>query len=126
MRRRARGAPRLPRGRRAGGTRGGGARRGNWQSGGSRFERGDQDYVEDGEARKWSSGESEEEDEEPTEVSGWRRLDESPSFLTHREFKLRSYQLDGLNWLRASYYMGRNVILGDEMGLGKTAQARHA
>ena len=36
---------------------------------------------------------------------------------------LRSYQLDGLNWLRLSYYLGRNVILGDEMGLGKTAQS---
>ena len=28
---------------------------------------------------------------------------------------LRNYQLDGVNWLRLSYYLGRNVILGDEM-----------
>ena len=35
----------------------------------------------------------------------------------------RSCQLDGLNWLRLSYYLNRNVILGDEMGLGKTAQS---
>ena len=56
-------------------------------------------------------------------MSGWRRLDETKPAFLRGEFSLRSYQLDGLNWLRASYYMGRNVILGDEMGLGKTAQS---
>ena len=58
----------------------------------------------------------------PTEVTGWRKLDESPECIANG-MKLRNYQLDGLNWLRLSWYVGRNVILGDEMGLGKTAQS---
>jgi len=35
---------------------------------------------------------------------------------------LRSYQVEGLNWLLAAWHGRRNVILADEMGLGKTAQ----
>ncbi|KAH0793578.1 SNF2 family N-terminal domain containing protein [Histomonas meleagridis] len=35
---------------------------------------------------------------------------------------LRSYQIEGLNWLRFCWYNRRNSILADEMGLGKTAQ----
>ncbi|EAY22527.1 Type III restriction enzyme, res subunit family protein [Trichomonas vaginalis G3] len=34
--------------------------------------------------------------------------------------QLRDYQIDALNWLRASYQTGQNAILADEMGLGKT------
>ena len=34
--------------------------------------------------------------------------------------KLRSYQVEALNWLRAAYHTGQNAILADEMGLGKT------
>lgn len=34
--------------------------------------------------------------------------------------QLRDYQVDALNWLRASYQTGQNAILADEMGLGKT------
>ena len=44
-----------------------------------------------------------------------------PSFL--RNGSLKDYQLEGVNWLRHSWNIGRNVILGDEMGLGKTVQA---
>lgn len=36
---------------------------------------------------------------------------------------LRSYQLEGLNWLAHCYHEERNSILGDEMGLGKTIQS---
>ncbi|KAI9318061.1 P-loop containing nucleoside triphosphate hydrolase protein [Dichotomocladium elegans] len=36
---------------------------------------------------------------------------------------LRSYQLEGLNWLRFCYYNYRSCILADEMGLGKTVQS---
>ncbi|KAM3185945.1 hypothetical protein ACTXT7_005343 [Hymenolepis weldensis] len=36
--------------------------------------------------------------------------------------KLHTYQLDGVRWLRKSYYEGVSTILADEMGLGKTIQ----
>lgn len=36
---------------------------------------------------------------------------------------LRSYQLDGLEWLKALYENAVNGILADEMGLGKTLQS---
>ncbi len=70
--------------------------------------------------------EEEEEEEEPgaqLEARGWRKLaaDEMGAVLPEGR-QLRPYQLEGLNWLRLHYYLGRNVILGDEMGLGKTAQ----
>ena len=35
------------------------------------------------------------------------------------EFKLRDYQLEGLNWLAHSWCKENSVILADEMGLGK-------
>lgn len=35
---------------------------------------------------------------------------------------MRSYQIEGLNWLIALYNNGINGILADEMGLGKTLQ----
>ena len=83
----------------------------------------DDEYVPiDGERRKIGDDNPGDDEDEPTDVQGWRKLAESPSFLCGG-MALRSYQLDGLNWLRLSYYLGRNVILGDEMGLGKTAQS---
>ncbi|KAG0719557.1 Chromatin-remodeling ATPase INO80 [Chionoecetes opilio] len=36
---------------------------------------------------------------------------------------LKSYQLNGMNWLANLYYFGINGILADEMGLGKTVQS---
>lgn len=36
--------------------------------------------------------------------------------------ELRSYQLEGLNWLAFNWHNGRNSLLADEMGLGKTVQ----
>lgn len=38
-------------------------------------------------------------------------------------FRLKDYQLDGLNWLISLYETGINGILADEMGLGKTVQS---
>lgn len=36
--------------------------------------------------------------------------------------QLRSYQLDGVQWLTQSLKNQQGCILGDEMGLGKTCQ----
>ena len=38
-------------------------------------------------------------------------------------FKLRSYQLEGVNWLLFNWFNKRSCILADEMGLGKTIQS---
>ncbi len=35
---------------------------------------------------------------------------------------MRTYQLEGLQWLVGQYDRGMNAILADEMGLGKTLQ----
>lgn len=45
---------------------------------------------------------------------------ESPEFIRG---EMRSYQIEGLNWLISLYENGINGILADEMGLGKTLQA---
>ena len=50
----------------------------------------------------------------------WRHLPEG-TLVEGRA--LRDYQLEGLQWLRYNFTLGRSVILGDEMGLGKTPQA---
>ena len=62
-----------------------------------------------------------EDEEKMVKLTGWSKLKESPTFCNGRV--LRPYQLEGLNWLRRNYFLGRNVILGDETGLGKSAQA---
>jgi chromodomain-helicase-DNA-binding protein 7 len=42
----------------------------------------------------------------------------------YKDYKLlKSFQLEGLNWLIRSWHCNRNCILADEMGLGKTIQA---
>ncbi len=51
----------------------------------------------------------------------WRKWDESPVYKNGNT--LRDYQLEGVNWLRFSWYNGRNCLLADEMGLGKTIQS---
>ncbi|GBG24435.1 Chromodomain-helicase-DNA-binding protein, putative [Hondaea fermentalgiana] len=57
-----------------------------------------------------------------TSASGSRffKYTESPSFKDG--LKLRSYQLEGLNWLAFNYANKRGSLLADEMGLGKTCQ----
>ena len=75
----------------------------------------DDEYVPiDGVRRGLGDDNDDDDEDEPTDVQGWRKLAESPSFLCGG-MTLRNYQLDGVNWLRLSYYLGRNVILGDEM-----------
>lgn len=49
-------------------------------------------------------------------------LTQQPSLLHGGDFKMRNYQLDGLNWMVSLYETGINGILADEMGLGKTIQ----
>ncbi|EKM61557.1 uncharacterized protein PHACADRAFT_248237 [Phanerochaete carnosa HHB-10118-sp] len=46
-------------------------------------------------------------------------FEESPSFINGA---MRSYQLQGLNWMVSLHHNGLNGILADEMGLGKTLQ----
>ena len=58
--------------------------------------------------------------EAPIAMGGPVRYEVSPLFKGGRT--LRSYQLEGLNWLLFSRHAGRNCILADEMGLGKTIQ----
>ena len=36
--------------------------------------------------------------------------------------QLRSYQLEGVRWMKRSFENGQGCILADEMGLGKTIQ----
>ncbi|OMJ71951.1 hypothetical protein SteCoe_29714 [Stentor coeruleus] len=48
------------------------------------------------------------------------RINSQPSIIKNGE--LRSYQIDGVNWLISLYRTGINGILADEMGLGKTIQ----
>lgn len=43
----------------------------------------------------------------------------SPSFI---KGEMRTYQLQGLNWMVSLHHNGLNGILADEMGLGKTLQ----
>ncbi|KAI8854416.1 SNF2 family N-terminal domain-containing protein [Chytridium lagenaria] len=51
----------------------------------------------------------------------WRVMEESPVYKNDNQ--LRSYQLEGLNWLLYCWYNNQNSILADEMGLGKTVQS---
>jgi superfamily II DNA or RNA helicase len=46
--------------------------------------------------------------------------EQSPTFKGGRT--LRSYQVDGLNWMVTNWKQQRSCILADEMGLGKTVQ----
>ena len=58
-------------------------------------------------------------DSDPDQQYVLTRLIAQPSKL---KGKLRSYQLDGLNWLINLYEKGISGILADEMGMGKTIQ----
>ena len=49
------------------------------------------------------------------------RLDKQPSLLVGTT--LRSYQLEGMNWMIKLFNNGLSGILADEMGLGKTIQS---
>lgn len=51
----------------------------------------------------------------------WKQMDKTPVYKGNNT--LRAYQLEGLNWLKYSWFKGNNCILADEMGLGKTIQS---
>ena len=51
----------------------------------------------------------------------FKKIPASPKYKAGHT--LRSYQLEGLNWLLFSWYNRRSVMLADEMGLGKTVQS---
>ncbi|KAJ1344461.1 hypothetical protein BSLG_001021 [Batrachochytrium salamandrivorans] len=51
----------------------------------------------------------------------WVKLENSPIYKNDN--MLRSYQLEGLDWLMFCWYNKQNSILADEMGLGKTVQS---
>jgi SWI/SNF-related matrix-associated actin-dependent regulator of chromatin subfamily A member 5 len=59
-------------------------------------------------------------DEEENDLSQIIHLTEQPANITG---KMRSYQLEGLNWLIRLWHGGVSGILADEMGLGKTLQS---
>ncbi|KAL5966967.1 Chromodomain-helicase-DNA-binding protein 5 [Taenia solium] len=61
----------------------------------------------------------------PLPPSNWEEnwIDKQPSYLSNWEGgRLHGYQLEGVRWLRKSFYNHINTILADEMGLGKTVQ----
>lgn len=49
-------------------------------------------------------------------------LSKQPDYIGNDEFRLRDYQLEGINWILRAWTKGNSVILADEMGLGKTIQ----
>ncbi|KAJ1973907.1 hypothetical protein H4R35_003873, partial [Dimargaris xerosporica] len=51
----------------------------------------------------------------------FQQLTESPKFKYDNT--LRSYQLEGLNWLLFCWFNRQSCIMADEMGLGKTVQS---
>lgn len=59
--------------------------------------------------------------QEEVEVEALPYFTESPPFI--KNGVMRSYQVQGLNWLISLYERGINGILADEMGLGKTLQS---
>ena len=48
------------------------------------------------------------------------QIGKSPKFVNA---VLRSYQVEGVNWLLSRYNLGTGCIVADEMGLGKTIQS---
>ncbi|RKP00448.1 hypothetical protein CXG81DRAFT_13223, partial [Caulochytrium protostelioides] len=53
--------------------------------------------------------------------SAWKPAKESPVYKN--DHTLRTYQLEGMNWLTFCWHRHQNSILADEMGLGKTVQS---
>eukprot|EP00980_Cylindrotheca_fusiformis_P012455 scaffold3054_cov129-Cylindrotheca_fusiformis.AAC.19 len=50
--------------------------------------------------------------------------DDDDNEETNQGFRLRSYQLEGVNWLLFNWWNKRSCILADEMGLGKVRFSR--
>ena len=58
-----------------------------------------------------------------TQKKKFTPLKEQPAYLGSETFRLRDYQLDGVNFLLNAWAKGCSTILADEMGLGKTIQS---
>lgn len=54
-------------------------------------------------------------------VTEYRKISQETAYKDGHQ--LRSYQVEGINWLLWNWIHGRNSILADEMGLGKTVQS---
>eukprot|EP00158_Paraphelidium_tribonemae_P009596 Partr_v1_DN28906_c0_g1_i2_m25806 putative Chromodomain helicase DNA binding protein len=54
-------------------------------------------------------------------AASWTGYKESPEYKDGNT--LRTYQLEGLNWLLYCWYHGQSSLIADEMGLGKTVQS---
>jgi len=54
-------------------------------------------------------------------AASWQPMPESPIYK--HENSLRSYQLEGVNWLVYCWINKQSCIIADEMGLGKTVQS---
>ena len=54
-------------------------------------------------------------------ITAYRKLEEGTEYKGGNT--LRSYQIEGINWLTWNWANRRNSILADEMGLGKTVQS---
>ncbi|ORZ34456.1 SNF2 family N-terminal domain-domain-containing protein, partial [Catenaria anguillulae PL171] len=54
-------------------------------------------------------------------LSSWKPHEESLEYKNGNQ--LRSYQLEGVNWLTHCWLRGQSSIMADEMGLGKTVQS---
>ncbi|KAH8698266.1 putative DNA excision repair protein Rad16 [Talaromyces proteolyticus] len=71
------------------------------------------------------------ENQHPSIVSMWKELEDKPPITpvqaeqpTSISRKLKSFQLEGLNWMmRQEQTQYKGGLLGDEMGMGKTIQA---
>eukprot|EP00092_Neocalanus_flemingeri_P031244 GFUD01033937.1.p1 GENE.GFUD01033937.1~~GFUD01033937.1.p1 ORF type:complete len:2371 (-),score=719.51 GFUD01033937.1:118-7230(-) len=49
-------------------------------------------------------------------------MKEQPDYIGSKKFRMRDYQLDGINFLLNAWHKNNSIILADEMGLGKTIQ----
>ena len=54
-------------------------------------------------------------------ITAYRKLEEGTEYKGGNT--LRSYQIEGINWLTWNWANRRNSILADEMGRGKTVQS---
>lgn len=59
-------------------------------------------------------------EEDENRITVHKAFEATPHYIQSAEMK--DFQIDGLNWMIALHFRGRNGILADDMGLGKTVQ----
>ena len=57
------------------------------------------------------------------DMEQWRMIKEEEFPKSRLGYQVRSYQIEGVNFLMNSWFKRKNAILADEMGLGKTLQS---